>query len=308
MPITFDYSGSEAFRWTVGESVFEAAPEIGARLMRWRIAGRDILHWPDTIASASEIPSVYGGNPILFPFPARCFHEGEALHWIGPDGRNRFMPMHGLARQGKFALSKVDEMGFEADFCPDEKAFEAYPFDYRFSVAYRFTPNGLSCELVLENRGLQPIPWNAGHHFYFRMPLIDGMPISTHRVQIPATRACLVGPTTKGKMIPLPPFRADEALDNPQLANAAIHYGLTSNEARLYVDTKGTGPVITVCNGEKCPPPSGFAFVTWSPSLDGPFYCIEPWMGPSNSTEHQVGLHQVPSGHRSSYVISVKLS
>ncbi len=57
-PITFHYLGAEAFRWTMGESVFEVVPEIGARLMRWRIAGRDILHWPDTVASAFEIPLV----------------------------------------------------------------------------------------------------------------------------------------------------------------------------------------------------------------------------------------------------------
>jgi galactose mutarotase-like enzyme len=308
MPIAFNYLGTEAFLWTVGESTIEAVPEIGARLMRWRIAGQDILHWPDTVASASEIPLVYGGNPILFPFPARCFHEGEALHWIAPDGRKRFMPMHGLARQGKFALSKVDERGFEAEFCPDEQAHEAYPFDYRFSVAYRFKPHGISCELVLENCGRQPIPWSAGHHFYFQMPLIDGRPISAHRVQIPATKACLVGPATKGELIPLPPFRPDEALDNPQLANAVIHYGLTSNEARLSVDSQGARRVITVSNGEQCPPPSGYAFVTWSPSLDGPFYCLEPWMGPSNSTEHQVGLQWVPPGRRSSHVVTVKIS
>lgn len=72
-PITFDYSGAEAFRWTMGESIFEVIPGLGARLMRWRNAGRDILHWPDTIASASEIPFVHGGNLILFPFPARFF-------------------------------------------------------------------------------------------------------------------------------------------------------------------------------------------------------------------------------------------
>lgn len=307
-PITFDYLGAEAFRWTVGESVLEAVPEIGARLMRWRIAGRDILHWPDTVAAASEIPFVYGGNPILFPFPARCFYKGEALRWISPDGGGRFMPMHGLARQGEFALSNVDELGFEAVFCPDDKAREAYPFDYLFSVAYRFKPNAISCELILENRGRQPIPWSAGHHFYFKMPLIDGLANAAHRVQIPATRACFVNLATKGKLVPLPPFKPDEGLDAPQLADAVIHYGLTSNEARLYVDTEGGRREITVCHGEKCPPPSEFAFVTWSPAPEGPFYCLEPWMGPSNATEHQVGLHWVPPGRRCSHVVTVKIS
>ena len=68
------------------------------------------------------------------------------------------MPRHGVARQGAFVLSRLDGRGFAAKFVPGDEARDAYPFDYEFSVAYRFAPLGLTCELQLVNRGRTPIP------------------------------------------------------------------------------------------------------------------------------------------------------
>ncbi len=304
---SFDYLGVKALRWTVGESLFEVVPEVGARLMRWQRAGRDVLHWPDNLSDLGQIAETYGGNPILFPFPARCFVGGKACQWIDPDGMRRQMPMHGLAKQGRFALMHADDAGFVATFCPDELARECYPFVYVFSVAYRFGQDQLSCEFSLENQGNRPIPWSAGHHFYFRMPLLDNVGIAAHRVQIVSTKSCLVNPATQGKMVALPPIRNEESIDNPLLANAVIHYGLRSNVARLLARSETAGMEIILEHGASSTPPPEYAFVTWSPALDAAFYCVEPWMGPSNSPEHRTGLHWVAPGQRSSHVVTVRI-
>lgn len=305
---TFDYLGVKALRWTVGESTFEAVPELGARLMRWRCAGREMLYWPDDLIDAGQIAEAYGGNPILFPFPARCFVDGEAFQWTDPEGNCRPMPMHGLAKQGRFILTHVDDSGFVARFYPDELAHQSYPFDYLFSVAYRFASDQLMCEFILENRGSQSIPWTAGHHFYFRLPLIDGAGIAAHRVRIDAAKAGLVNLKTTGKLVGRSPFHREESLDDPQLANAVIHYGLRSNEACLLAESETDGVEIILRHGLQSPPHPEIAFVTWCPALDGAFYCVEPWMGPSNSPEHRIGLHWVPSGGRGSHVVTVRIS
>lgn len=305
---TFDYLGTKGLRWTVGESTFEAVPELGARLMRWRCAGRELLYWPDNLTESTQIAEAYGGNPILFPFPARCFVDGEAFQWIDPDGNRRPMPMHGLAKQGRFALTQVDDSGFVATFCPDASAHHSYPFDYLFSVTYRFAGDQLTCEFILENRGSRSIPWSAGHHFYFRLPLVDGAGIAAHRVRIDATKAALANLKTQGKLMALTPFRHEESLANPQLANAVIHYGLRSNEARLQAGSETDGVEITLSHGLQSPPHPEIAFLTWCPALDGAFYCVEPWMGPSNAPEHQTGLHWVEPGRSGSHVVTVRIS
>lgn len=304
----FDYLGLSGRRWTVGDSIFEALPEQGARLMRWKWRGRDILHWPDDLIDPGQVPGAYGGNPILFPFPARCFVDGVACQWVAPDGICRPMPMHGLARQGRFTIRHADERGFESVFYPDDEARKAYPFNYAFSVSYRFAEDELICEFILENRDNCLIPWSAGHHFYFRLPFIDGVGLAAHRVQLAATKACQVNPTTKGKMVSLPPFGPDESLGNPLLASAVIHYGLKSNQAHLMVQSDSLRREISLRHGVNSIPSFDLAFVTWSPDVEGPFYCVEPWMGPANSPEHKTGLHCVPPGGRHSHVVTVRLS
>ena len=141
-----DYLGTEIGCWKVGNSTFLAWPEKGARLMNWHLeladgSFRDIIHWPES-DSIDDFALVRGGNPVLFPFSARTFHQGTIHQWKAPDGQIRPMPMHGIARQGRFSLNSVDEHGFTAVLQPDDEAAQAYPFEYEFSVAYRFQELG----------------------------------------------------------------------------------------------------------------------------------------------------------------------
>eukprot|EP01035_Chromulina_nebulosa_P060791 gene60791-83147_t len=138
------YQGHTLTRWRVGQSTFLALPEIGARLMNWNLtlgdgSVRDVLYWPED-ADFGDFAKVRGGNPILFPFNARTFDRGDIHFWRAADGVRRPMPMHGLARQGTFKVTRLDARGFVAQFVPGEEARAAYPFDYDFTVTYRFDP------------------------------------------------------------------------------------------------------------------------------------------------------------------------
>ncbi|MBN8709418.1 MAG: hypothetical protein BGO12_06780 [Verrucomicrobia bacterium 61-8] len=288
--------------WNIGDSVFEAAPETGARLMRWRYRGREVLHWPNDAAS-DEIAEVWGGNPILFPFPARCFVEGEPYRWISPDGISRPMPMHGIARQGTFLVTAESRTAFTATFQPEQEARQAYPFLYTFSVTYHFSANGFTCDLVLENNDTQAIPWCAGHHFFFALPLVPGLSRSEHSLSIDADRACVAGLSTKGRIVDRAPFKSPVTLDEPGLADAVIHCALRSHEAVLNSETGSMS--IVVRHQRSVLADAHAAFVTWSPA-DAPFYCVEPWMGPSNATEHGHGLHYVAPGERAAFSVEVE--
>jgi galactose mutarotase-like enzyme len=177
-------------RWRVGQSTFLALPEKGARLMNWNItlgdgSVRDVLYWPES-ENLDDFYKVRGGNPILFPFNARTYDRGEIHFWRDAAGIRRPMPMHGLARQGNFKLTRLDTGGFSALFIPGEEARACYPFDYEFTVTYRFEPFGLVCEFALKNLGREPLPWSAGHHFYFTVPWSEGSVRSDYLIRIPA--------------------------------------------------------------------------------------------------------------------------
>jgi galactose mutarotase-like enzyme len=299
------YQGQTLTRWRVGPSTFLALPEKGARLMNWNLtlgdgSVRDVLYWPEN-ADFGEIAKVRGGNPILFPFNGRCFDRGEIFFWRAADGVKRAIPIHGIARQGEFKVTRIDERGFVALFVPGEEARAAYPFDYEFTVTYRFESFGLTCEFALNNLGQTSLPWSAGHHFYFTLPWSEGTKRGDYAIRIPGTKRLKQDPAN-GQLTPGPLLQAEENLSNPALIDT-FHTALRSNEV-VFGEKGKPGDVHVRLGTAKVPPPDA-TFVTWTLADDSPFYCVEPWMGPANAAEHKVGLHLVAPGATEKFTVSV---
>jgi galactose mutarotase-like enzyme len=300
------YEGQTLTRWRVGNSTFLALPEKGARLMNWNLtlgdgSVRDILYWPEK-ADFAEIAKVRGGNPILFPFCGRCFDRGEIFFWRAADGVRRPIPIHGIARQGDFKVTRLDARGFTAQFLPGDEARASYPFDYDFVVTYRFEPFGLSCEFALTNNGHEPLPWSAGHHFYFTLPWSEGATRGDYLIRIPATKR--MKQDTTGALVAGPALQPDESLANAALIDT-FHTALRGNEV-VFGEKDRPGDVAVRLGTAKVPPPEA-VFVTWTLAEDSPFYCVEPWMGPANAAEHKVGLHYVAPGDTQKFTVSVSV-
>lgn len=298
------YQGQTLSRWRVGNSTFLALPERGARLMNWNItlgdgSIRDVLFWPEN-ADFTDVAKVRGGNPILFPFNGRTFDRGDIFFWRAADGVRRPMPMHGLARQGTFKVTHTDARGFVAQFMPGEEARACYPFEYDFAVTYRFEPLGFTCEFALTNLGTEPLPWSAGHHFYFTVPWSEGTTRRDYQIRIPAGKR--LRQDTTGALVAGPALATDENLANPALIDT-FHTALKGNQAVF--GEKGRPGDVTVRLGAAEVPPPDALFVTWTLAEDSPYYCVEPWMGPPNAPEHKVGLHHVVPGDTQKFTVSV---
>jgi galactose mutarotase-like enzyme len=298
------YLGQTILRWQVGPSTFLALPEKGARLMNWNVTlgdgtVRDVVYWPE-ITSLDDFHKIRGGNPILFPFCARSFDRGQIHHWRAEDGERRPMPMHGIARQGNFRITRLDERGFSALLVPDAEAKAAYPYDYEFVVSYRFEPASLYVELELTNQGAAPIPWSAGHHFYFTLPWTTGRTRKDYILEIPATKT--LRHTETGRLVDGPRFGARETLDNPTLIET-IHTGLRGHI--FGVTEQGTGSRLRFNTGFTNTTAKDATVVTWTQEEKSPFYCIEPWMGPPNSPENKIGLHQVGPGQTQKFFVEI---
>jgi galactose mutarotase-like enzyme len=297
------YLGETILRWKVGPSTFLALPERGARLMNWNFelgdgSVRDVLYWPE-LENLNEFHRIRGGNPILFPFSGRTFDQGEINFWRAPDGERRTMPQHGIARQGTFKITRLDARGFSAQLIPDTAAQEAYPFDYEFIVNYRFDALSLSCEFTLQNLGKVPLPWSAGHHFYFTLPWSEGTR-SDYVIRFPSTETLRQNST--GALIPGPKLKAEETLSNPDLLDT-IQTRLGSNEVRF--GERAKPGYVSVHLGTRRTPPADAAFVTWTADEKAPYFCVEPWMGPPNAPEHKRGLEWVRPGEKGVFSVTV---
>jgi len=300
------YLGQQLTRWQVGSSTFLALPEQGARLVNWNLALgdgsiRDIVYWPE-LSSAEDLWKTRGGNPILFPFNARTFDAGDIHFWRDPKGVRRPMPMHGIARQGRFALRRMDARGFAAVFEPDAEAREAYPFQYEFTVDYRFAALGLICEFTLSNLGEEPIPWSSGHHFYFTLPWSEGAKRSDYLIRIPAGRR--FKQDARGALQPGPELPAEVPMDDPRLIDT-FHTALRSPTV-VFGEKARPGDVSIRIGTAPVPPPDA-TFVTWTMTADAPYYCVEPWMGPANAPENKFGLHWVPPGGKETFSVAISV-
>ena len=298
------YFGQTLIRWQVGGSTFLALPEKGGRLMNWNIempdgSVRDVVHWPE-ISSLAEFHKARGGNPILFPFCGRSFDRGDVGFWRDAQGVRRPMPTHGIARQGDFGATRIDPGGFETVFVPGVEASECYPFQYEFRVDYRFSAFALTCKLTLENLGEQPLPWSAGHHFYFKLPWSEGSARGDYLIQIPSGER--LRQDAAGHIVPGPQLGPIEGMDSPDLVDT-FHAALRGPEV-VFGEEGQPGDVAIRLGTDPIPSPDA-TFVTWTQSGDSPFYCVEPWMGPANAQEHGRGLHLVPGGASESFTVSV---
>lgn len=300
------YLGHTIFKWQVGASSFLALPEKGARLMNWNVtlgdgSVRDIIYWPE-VENLDAIASVRGGNPILFPFSGRSYDRGEIHHWRAEDGVRRPMPMHGLARQGQFRITRLDEGGFSAQLVPDEAAKAAYPYDYDFVVSYRFDATALFVELQLTNHGPTPIPWSAGHHFYFTLPWSPGRTRRDYVLETTATK--YLRRDEQGLLYAGPRIGSRESLDRNELVDL-IHTGL--RREIFAVTEAGTGNRLLFRTSMAGSSAKDLAVVTWTQDEKSPFYCVEPWMGPPNAAETKVGLHSVAPGQTQKFYTEVSI-
>ena len=300
-----EFEGVKLYRWKLGASNFIAAPERGARLMNWFLemadgSVRDVLYWPEHADMGAGFANVRGGNPILFPFCGRNHVDGKIGLWKTPDSRVLNMENHGYARQGAFELVDATDVGFTARFLPSAEARAAYPYDYDFFVQYRFGEFSLSCEFRLVNKGGSPIPWSAGHHFYFKMPWHDDASRKDYRIECDAKKAFIID--ERGKLAPADPkFPTD--FSDPDLWNR-INCKLKSNVVKF--GPKSGEEDITMRIGDTPKPDARTTLVAWTENDDSPFYCVEPWMGAPNASENG-GIHIVEPACTQAFSVEVSL-
>jgi aldose 1-epimerase len=263
-------------------------PDHGARILRWEHDGREIIHWPEN-ADWSRILKVRGGNPVLFPFIARHFVEGKPELWRDATGIVRPMPQHGFARNAKFTVIEDSaDNSLRMRLVDSEETHACYPFAFQFDVLVSLLPESrLEIRFETANRGDQPLPYYAGHHFYLAIPhgergdwTLD-LPCASWGRQAPD--GSILHEETKGDHLSLnDPSLVDRFQIQP--ANAKITLLNTKSQRRLTFELTHPNAV------------PWYAVTTWTETPTSDFYCVEPWLGLPNAIHHGEGLRWLAPG------------
>src|ERR1700709_2750287 len=154
-----------------GASLLRFAPQAGGRLLSWHVDGEPVVYWPEQ-ADWSHPAKARGGNPLLFPFLGRHFVDGRIGEWRDQQGTVHALPMHGFARDLPFEAT-VDSARATArmPLSDSDGTRTRHPSAFRFEATYRLIDqHTLDVELTTANTGVAPLPYYAGHHFYFALP------------------------------------------------------------------------------------------------------------------------------------------
>lgn len=274
-----------------GASTLRFAPWAGGRLLSWHVDGQPVIHWPEH-ANWSEPARIRGGNPLLFPFLGRHRVDGQIGRWRDAQGVVRDLPMHGFARDLPFAAQVDDDgHGIHMTLADPEATRTGYPFSFRFEAAYRLADDHtLDVSLTATNTGSDPLPWYAGHHFYFTLPhgqraqTTIELPPTVRRYQLP-----------DGSISPTEAGAAQYRLDDPQIVDRFHVLEPTPPATPVRMIAPGLGRVVTIELDRPGSMP-WYAVTTWTEAENSDFYCIEPWLGLPDAIHNGLGLHWLAPG------------
>lgn len=289
---TQQFQGQDLVRIGSDDNYILLAPAQGGRLVRWVCRGQDILYWPaDANADWTRVAKVRGGNPLLFPFIGRHFVDGEPGKWCDSAGAIHDLPQHGFARDLPFVVSEVSETAVSLTLASSAATLPGYPFAFVFTVTYRLLPDGLEVTLRTRNDGASgtpPLPYYAGHHFYFALPHDQR---AQSRASMPA--ALRMRQQADGSVAPSGHGDPEYPLDDPRLQDT-FHVLQGTGAVQLELPARTIDIALDVEDMAGLVP--WYAVTTWTERDDSDFYCAEPWLGLPNAIEHGQGLRWIEAG------------
>lgn len=273
-----------------GPSHLQLAPQCGGRLLSWRIGDETVIYWPER-ADWSNVARVRGGNPLLFPFLGRHRVDGRIGEWRDGQGVVRALPMHGFARDLPFSHAVDDDgRGVRMTLADTQATRAQYPFAFRFEAAYRLADErSLDVTLTTSNLSDAPLPYYAGHHFYFALPhALRGettleLPPTERRRQLEDGSIC--APEVGAPRYTLDDPRIHDRFHCLQgVPNAPVRFESPSLRRRIEIslDRPGSAP--------------WYAVTTWTETDTSDFYCVEPWLGLPDAIHNGLGLRWLEAG------------
>ncbi|AOK30044.1 MULTISPECIES: aldose epimerase [Burkholderia] len=286
-----------------GASLARIAPQAGGRLLSWSVDGESVVFWPES-ADWSRPAKVRGGNPLLFPFLGRHRADGQIGRWRDRDGIVRDLPMHGFARDLPFsAHPDADGHGVTLTLESSSATRDGYPFEFRFEASYRLADaHTLDVALTTSNLGQTPLPYYAGHHFYFALP--HGERASTTLALPPAQ---IRRQLDDGSISPPEPGAPLYTLDDSSIIDR--FHCVEPDRAPVQpvrIAMPGRHTIEIDLNRPGSVP--WYAVTTWTEAPESDFYCVEPWLGLPDAIHNGLGLRTVAPGATETAALRIRVT
>ena len=176
-----------------------------------------------------------------------------------------------------------------------------YPFGFRFEAAYRLVGGRtLEAELSTANTGDAPLPYYAGHHFYFALPHAQR---GVTTLELPPTMRRYQEPD--GAIAAAVPGMPSYTLDDPVIHDR-MHCleGAPDRPIRLLMPGLHRCIEIDLRRPDSVP---WYCVTTWTEAADSGFYCVEPWLGLPDAIHNGLGLHWLEPGQSETAMLRISV-
>lgn len=260
-------------------------PERGGIMSSLKLAGREYLYQHDFF-TAHQWPDLPGAWPFCFPVCARLAYRGEKGVYMHVDKPYK-MPIHGVAWWQAWTVIESSAHAVTLELTDSDASRAMYPFAFSVRLHYECTNDGLLCRQYYENRGNEVMPYYAGFHPYFHVPVAEKA--KTFLSYAPIKRYVYNADYTQviGEQ---PLFDLPCAVSDPVLNEQLTQIVPGSPVTLTYAD----GRCLTLCvTGVS--ETDLFSYIQLYTQADKPFFCIEPWMAAPNSL-NDGGARQLAPG------------
>ncbi len=249
---------------------------VGAELQDWSIGGSPIL-WDGN-------PAFWAArSPVLFPVVG--WTRGGAVR-VG--GHSYPLSLHGFAKDCRFEVTSGDGRSARFALRDDRTTRELYPFAFLLELEYRLSATSLVVEMAVTNTGSGPMPYAAGLHPGFRLPLPRGDG-GTHSVIFESEERSEVpviapGGLFSANMRPIEITGREVVLSEKTFSREALCFvGAASRSLRF--GCSGAWLDVEFHNLPN--------IVLWS-RPKAPFLCIEGWSGTGDPEHFEGDLFEKP--------------
>lgn len=247
-------------------------------------------------------------SPLLFPAIGNS-RDGKTIL----EGTTFDLPKHGFCRTLDFEVNDQTDGSVTFYLSASELTKTMYPYDFRLSLTYTLTDDGVFMDYLVANPDSRTIYYCLGAHPGFRCPLEEGERFEDYQLEFEQKE------TLSALVYHVPSLQFDRSLRIPILNDSNIlplDYHLFDRDA-LYFDQLQSRKVSMVHSvtgkGVEVSYPDFSSVAFWTPTnLNAPLLCVEPWNGSAICSDeddqfiHKHDVQSLKSGESKSYHLGIR--
>lgn len=248
-------------------------------------------------------------SPLLFPAIGNSRNGKTLIEDTWYD-----LPKHGFCKCTDFLLERQTETSVTFSITDTEQTKTMYPYNFKLSLTYTLTEDGISMDYLVVNQDTRPIFYSIGAHPGFQCPLEDGEQFEDYQLEFEQEE------TISSMTYDLKHMQFDRQNRISRLDKSSclpLDYSMFDQDAVYFDELKSRKVSIVhriTKKGVEVSYPDFSSVAFWTPAgVNAPFLCVEPWNGSAICSDeddqfiHKHDIQKLAPGVQMDYHLGIRI-